>query len=201
MQKTILAAALAVALASPASAAIVWNESTDGDLSEPHYNSPTLDFALGVNRIIGEAHHLMTPEGWSDWDNDEFRFTIPDGAKLRAITLRFSVLDGANSTFLHTVYQLTEWASPYPVVLNLSAWIINEQDPGLVTLQVQANGLELAAPQYVWADQGILSGYGTRWAYQYDFLVSAIPLPGTLALLALGAVGAGVARRGARRAG
>jgi len=177
--------ALAFVLCGPAQTATIWNEATDGDLAEPYYNSPTLNFSLGINRIIGEAHYLRTQEGWSDWDNDEFRFTIPDGANLRAITLRFSILDGANSSFLQPGYQISEWAWPYPVVLELPVWLINEQDPSLVTHQVHVGGLELAAPQYVWNDRGILSGYGTRWAYRYDFLVSAVPLPGTLALLLL----------------
>jgi hypothetical protein len=200
MQKSILAVVLAAALHSPTSAATIWNEATDGDLGVKFVDAQTLSFGLGINRIIGEAHHLVTPEGWSDWDNDEFLFTIPNGSKLRAITLRFNVLEDANSSFLQTGYLLTQWVSPYLDVLNLYNWLINEQEPALVSNQVEVKGLDLAAPQYFWADRGILSSYGTRWAYQYDFLVSAVPLPSTVALLAVGAAGIGVGRRAARSA-
>lgn len=189
------AIACAATIAEPSLAATVWDESTNGDLGVLFQNAQSIDFALGVNRVVGESHFLGSAGGSSDWDNDEFFFTIPSGAKLRAITLQFAVIDSASASFLNTAYQIIEWASPYPTALELSAWLINEPDPGAVINPLQIKGLDLSAPQYVWLDQGILSGYGTRWAYQYDFLVTSIPLPGTTALLALGLAALGLGRR------
>lgn len=190
-----VAFASAATIAAPSLAATVWDEGTDGDLGVAFQDAQSIDFALGVNRVVGESHFLGSAGGLSDWDNDEFSFTIPSGAKLRAITLRFGVIDSASASFLNTAYQIIEWASAYPTALELSAWLINEPDPGAVINPLQISGLDLSAPRYVWLDQGILSGYGTRWAYQLDFLVTAIPAPGTAVLLALGLAALGRGRR------
>jgi hypothetical protein len=76
--KTFAIVALLAALAAPASAAVVWNESINGDLSSNNLAPTPLVFALGGNTVTG-----TTTSG----DRDYLRFTIPANQVLSGLLL------------------------------------------------------------------------------------------------------------------
>ena len=73
--------ALLVLLATPATAATIWNESVNGDLSSNPAAPTPLVFAMGSNTIIG----TMSSAGGID--RDYITFTIAAGERLSALNL------------------------------------------------------------------------------------------------------------------
>jgi len=72
---------LLVALAVPASAALVWDEAVNGDLSTNPAAPTPLAFAINGNTVIG------TLSSASAVDRDYITFTVPVGEMLTGITL------------------------------------------------------------------------------------------------------------------
>lgn len=81
--KFFVTAVLLATLAFPASAAIVHDESVDGDLSSNAASPTPLAFALGSNIIMGSTSNLPANPG----ERDYITFTIPAGRKLSALNL------------------------------------------------------------------------------------------------------------------
>ena len=79
--KILATLSLLLALASPAGAAIIHDESVDGDLATDPSTPTPLAFTLGANTIIGTVSNPGTP------DRDFITFTIPAGRVLTALNL------------------------------------------------------------------------------------------------------------------
>jgi hypothetical protein len=76
--------ALALLLSGPATAAIAWDESLDGDLSNDPLAPTVLSFVPGPNDVIGSAG---APPGTAlaPFKQDFFTFTVPTGYELSAL--------------------------------------------------------------------------------------------------------------------
>lgn len=89
----LLAAALLPALAAlPAHALTVWDEATNGDLSSVALDPSPLAVSIGENRVAG-----TTGNAGSGVDRDYFRFAVPTGAVLSAVTLLDASVSGSSS--------------------------------------------------------------------------------------------------------
>lgn len=96
-------AALLLALGfvtAPIHAAVVYNEMTDGELSDNSATpTPLGQFLPGVNQVTGQVTAIGP--GGSNFTNDVFTFDIPTGAQLDTIVMSsFSTGGGAGGVFL-----------------------------------------------------------------------------------------------------
>jgi hypothetical protein len=78
--KTLAIILLLAAMAVPANAAVIWNESINGDLSSSEAAPTPISFGIGSNTIIGSVSG--TPV-----DRDYITFTIPSGQTLTHLNL------------------------------------------------------------------------------------------------------------------
>src|SRR5262249_14502964 len=75
--------ALVLSFTMRAGAAVVWDESVNGDLSNDYQNPTPLTLATGVNSIIGSVSNETSPQ-----DLDYFRIDVPAGRTLTAFLLQ-----------------------------------------------------------------------------------------------------------------
>ena len=80
--KTPLLLALLLALATPVGAAVLWNESVNGDLSSNPAGPTALVFAQGANTIIGTVRNSNNT---TTGDRDYITFTVPANKTLVAL--------------------------------------------------------------------------------------------------------------------
>jgi len=185
--------ALAVALASApgAQAASIWSEVGDGDLSGNRL-APT---ALGALAAGSSSVTATSVAG----DREYFSVVVPAGFQLDAIVLSaYSLASGLSFVAVQSGATFTEPSSGTNVA-NLLGWA--HFGPGQVGTTILddlgagtgAQGFTppLPAGTYTFWSQEVGS---TAVTYTLDFQVSAVPEPGTAALLALG-LGALAARR------
>jgi hypothetical protein len=78
--KTFAIVLLLAAMAVPATAAVIHNEGSQGDLSSSEAAPTPLVFAIGGNTIIGSVNGLPL-------DRDYITFTVPSGQAITAINL------------------------------------------------------------------------------------------------------------------
>jgi hypothetical protein len=76
---------LALVISGPATAATVWDESVNGDLSNNPLAPTVLTFAPGSNDVIGQAGGSPGPGALAPFDQDFFSFTVPKGYELRSL--------------------------------------------------------------------------------------------------------------------
>lgn len=182
-----LSAVLVACLAAPgARAAVVWNESIDGDLSGNRLIPTTLAMGTGSNEIVGTTVHD---------DRDYFRFSLSPGQALTQIVVRgYEGVDEFSFLAVQAGTVITE--DPIaPDVGNLLGWSLwGTADIGNDILARMGTGQgaigfvpPLTGSNYAfWLQQT-----GDETSYRLDFVV--VPEPATLAVLAAG-VGC-VARR------
>ena len=99
--KTLATLAVLLVLAVPATAAVVWNEGVNGDLSTSEATPTPLVFALGSNTVLGTV-------GAPSDTRDYLTFTIPAGQKLSALNLLawtpdnlgFASFNSGNTSFI-----------------------------------------------------------------------------------------------------
>jgi hypothetical protein len=99
--KTLAIVMLLAAIAVPASAAVVWNESINGDLSSSEAAPTAISFGVGSNQILG------TVSG-SPLDRDYITFTIGAGQTLSHLNLiafspdnlAFSAFNSGSTSFI-----------------------------------------------------------------------------------------------------
>jgi hypothetical protein len=78
--KTVAIVLLLAAMAVPASAAVVWNEGLNGDLSSSESAPTAISFGVGSNQIVGSINGLPI-------DRDYITFTIGPGQSLAHVNL------------------------------------------------------------------------------------------------------------------
>jgi hypothetical protein len=78
--KTVAIVLLIAALAAPVDAAVIWNESINGDLSSSETSPTLISFGVGSNQIIGSV-------SGSPLDRDYITFTIGPGQTLSHLNL------------------------------------------------------------------------------------------------------------------
>lgn len=197
----------ALAVAPEASAAVVWNESGNGDLSGDFANPTDLSFAPGTNSVIGTTGRESST---APSERDYFTFTIPNGYFLVSITLvnaGFERPDGAGFFAIQGGTSVIDPATAPPTALAaalLGYTHYSTPDIGTDILPTVAGSGNPPAPLppaigFSLLGQGTYSvwiqdtGVGAL-PYQFDFEL-ATPEPGTWATGLAGLLGLVLFRR------
>ena len=206
---SVAALPLALIFSGLANAAVVWDESTNGNLSNNPLDPTVLTFAPGQNAVVGEAGNAALPGGHAPFGQDFFTFTVPKGdelSSLNAVTIDL-LTPGDKVAFIaiQSGPQITHDVSP-PSFGGSAAGLLGWRHlaPGdqgtdiLPAMGVAGNGATgfkgpLGAGQYsVWVQDDK--------PFKYDFSfqissapVSGVPEPSTGAMLLLGFAGLGFA--------
>lgn len=182
---------LAVCALSPlATAAVVYNEATNGDLSNNGLSPTFVSMAAGSNQVLGSIGNPGT-----GIDRDYFRFVVPAGQQLVSLSL----LPG--TTVLANVAFIGVQAGPQMLVSPISGspagllgWAhYSVADIGTNILPRIGTGFgasgftgALAAGDYTfWVQE---TGAGTA-GYGLDFTLAAVPEPASALLMLAGALG------------
>lgn len=182
---------LVVCVAAPgASAAVIWDESLDGDLSGNRLIPTTLSVGVGSNEIIGTTVHD---------DRDYFRFSLSPGQALTQIIVRNYVgVDEFSFLAVQAGTVITEdpIAPDVSHLLGWSLWGTADIGNDILARMGTGQGAIGFVPPLTGSDYAFwLQQTGDETAYRLDFVV--VPEPATLAALALGAgIFAGRRRRG-----
>ena len=167
--------------ASLVNAAVVYDESTQGDLPEQFTLSPQLNFLPGSNQILG-TFGKSSMQG--DFDSDTIRFMVPNGDEVTSVTLTTTLPGNSFVVF----YYLT---SPSGSRDEVGASV-----PGSAPIFTEFMPLAAGTSNVAISGYGGFASLPAIAAYTWDFEVQPVPEPSTLTLLALGIVGLVVVRRG-----
>ncbi len=199
MRTTFLtSAALAFALATPAFAGVTYDEALDGDLSNDGFAATDLGVLnLGSNTVTGQMG--VDPAGSDPIDPDYFTFEIASGEQLSAVILNLYApqLGGAQQSFI-AIQAGTQVTSDFDTSLFLTSTLIGAgagssqgddvlDDFGAPFLGGSGFTPPLGAGSYAfwWQETADVVDY------EFDFIVTEVPAPSSLALLGAGALIAG----------
>ena len=192
----LLSLALAAALAAPASAVTVWDESIDGDLSTDPSAPTPISFEVGTNTIIGS---VQTPSDTRDY----ITFTIPSGQELSELLLQqyedLGVGGPGNRGYLAINEGDTSFIPAGATADLFLAGIHLDPAPAGTDLlpileSAPINGSGLSVPVGPGTYSFVVQQTGPQLTgYTFDFVL--VPEPGTAGLLALGLVGLARRRR------
>jgi hypothetical protein len=180
--KSLVALAFALMISGPATAATVWNETTDGDLSGNPLAPTPVTFAPGGNDVIGRVGGA---------DQDFFTFTVPTHYALTSLTEVNIIFENPNDNAffiaLESGPQITVNTVSPTSAAGLLGWhhgVPGENGtdilPAMSTSGMGATGftVPLGPGQYsVWLQDNFPIDYDFRFA------ISRIPEPGTVPLL------------------
>lgn len=188
--RAILTAPIALAAAAfcPTEAAVVHDEATNGDLSSVQSAPTSLPFALGSNVVRGSTGRTSTT---APVDRDFFSFVISPGQALTQIILLPGTLSaggqgisfiglaaGSGVTDLTTATALLGWTHYSPASANRD--ILDDIDAGQ---GVAGFSRPLLAGTYtIWIQETAPS----MAPYEFDFIVSEVPVPGAIYLAITG---------------
>lgn len=173
--KSTYLALLAVLLSPMAANAdpINFDEAIDGDIAI----SDEFTFDFGLNVISGNASCLLD----SECDFDIFDVILPTNSVLQSVSLSLTNADNGNGLFAFSFHMFDQDSNE---ILQESVssggdffWLIEQQFAGL-----EFTGLN-----------SFPSGMSNNYTVTFD--VTSVPEPGTLALLGIGLLGMGAARR------
>jgi hypothetical protein len=188
----LLCMALACGAGGIAQAATVWNESTDGDLSNDRLAPSPLGLASGSNVV-----QATVGDGGMGIDRDYFSITVPTGAALTGLTFTpyTSVSGGSSFIALEAGPQMTVTPTGAGIADLLGFTHYGNDAIGFDLLPLLASGLNGVLPGGIytlWVQET-----GGPATYGIDFTVTPVPLPGATVLLVSGLFGlAGLRRRG-----
>jgi len=193
---SLAALGLALTLAGPAVAVPVYDETTNGDLSNNRATPTSVSFTLGQNDVSGQ-----TGSDSNGTDRDYFTFAVSTGYALVSLTVLNSSLTAGGAAFFGlqaggvvTVDPAAPTAAPL-----LGYELISPADIGTDILPALATAAgaggfttPLGAGQYsVWLQDTNLAPS----IYELRFVISAIPEPGTVLLTLIGIAALGRSRR------
>ena len=170
---------------------LMWDEAIDGDLSGDYAN-PTQLFTKGVNNHV----RFITEDLSGDPDREYFTFTIDAGYELTNLFLdTFETTPEFNLAFIAIASGSafpTPPSAPDPGAM-LGYALVGIPDAGTDILQLMGEGAgsqgftgPLGAGSYsIWAQETSIA----IDVWDLNFVVTAIPAPGALSLLGLGAIG------------
>lgn len=201
MRATSYGLLLALSAIAPAHGAVVYNESTDGDLANSGSAPTIISLGTGSNQVLG-----VTGSSGGTTDRDYFTFTIAGGKQLSAIDVLAGTESGGVS-FLGMQAGAKFTVPPSALsATGLLGWV--HYSPSLIgtdilqTMSSPSFGSSgytppLGAGSYSFWIQDFNPG---KFAYAFDFKVTPVPLPGAALLLAsgLGLLGGAASRRRAR---
>ena len=184
-----IAGAAVVIAAAPASAAVVYDETVSGDLSNSGLSPTPIAFALGSNTVTGTTGHDST----GAIDRDYFTFTIGAGQALTAINvLQGTQTIGLSFFGIQSGSQVT-LATNSATAAGLLGWThYDASDVGtniLDDIGIAGNGSPgftgpLGAGTYsVWLQE---ISPGGAVPYGFDFVVVSVPEPSPWAMLLAG---------------
>lgn len=191
-------AAMLTLLATPAGAAVIYNEAVNGDLPQ---NSPfpVLSLAVGTNDVLGTSFVNFSSGGPNTADFDSFEFTVPAGTMLTAITYTSTVtFDNSNDQSLRLEVFL-DTVSPLASAACQEFYIINQPSFGPTCLVPPGNTfsspLPLGANTYLlFEGQFQATNFGeTDWSYDWTLTVAPTPEPASMASLGAGVALLGIA--------
>jgi hypothetical protein len=187
---------LALVISGPASAATVWNESVNGDLSNNPLAPTILTLAPGSNDVIGQAGGPPGPGALAPFDQDFFTFTVPTGHELTALdAVKAQLVDPADQFAFIAIQsgpQITYNVVPpfNPTAAGLLGWLhVARSDQGtniLPAMGVAGDGATgfvgpLGPGQYsVW-----LQDDGQLFNYDLSFQIG-VPESSTWAMMLVG---------------
>ena len=166
------------------------NESVDGDLSGIEQFPTALALTLGNNTIMGSAGSVGLNQ-----DYDIFTFTVLPNTILSSITVD-SYEPGSGVSFfgMQTANQWTAGKGNGISGSDLSGWTLfgandigTDLLPSMSTAGAGASGfsLPLGSGDYVF----LIQDTGSSINYELNFTVSPVPLPASLPLLGIAALG------------
>lgn len=175
--------ALVACLSTSGQAATVWDESTQGDLSNNRLQPTALAMTAGDNLVFGSVGSESGPI-----DRDFFSFSVPANGLLQAVVLLGNTSVSGSSSFL--ALQAGPQVTTTPGGQNISALLgFIHYDPSMIgqnllPLMGVAN-LPLPAGTYsVWVQE-----LSQVVPYGLNFVLSAVPEPGAGGLLLAGLAG------------
>jgi hypothetical protein len=190
---TLALISIAAALAEPAAAATLWNESVNGDLSNVRTAPTNLALSMGSNTITG-----TTVSG----DIDFFTITVPASASFGSLVLiQFTSADDLDFLAIQSGPIITSTTSPAAMLgyVHLSAALVGTDVLDDMALGDGALGFSppLPAGTYAMWTQQLQT---QMVSYSFDLVVTPVPEPTQATLLTAGLVVLAVARRRSARA-
>lgn len=167
-----------------------YNEGVSGDLSNSGLTPTPVTLTVGANQVTGTTGNV------GGVDRDYFTFTLPAGWQLDAVTVMAGTTTGGSSSFIGVAAGNQVTTNPTAgTAVGLLGWTLYSVEmigtdllPQMAVPDLGSSGFTppLGAGTYSFWIQETFSGSVT---YNFNFAVSAVPEPGSLALWAAGIAG------------